>query len=99
MPARRLVTRQPKDPLIGRHPLQYVRAGVLDISSRATTGAVALRCCTPDRVAGLVSVDGYNIQDIAERATPITPEDERRLWYQYYLHGDQLCGYGFTRPL
>ncbi|WP_285349795.1 alpha/beta hydrolase [Pseudomonas sp. ME-P-057] len=44
----------------------------------------------PERVTGLVSCDpGYNIQDIAKANTPASPEAERRLWYQYYLHGER----------
>jgi pimeloyl-ACP methyl ester carboxylesterase len=44
----------------------------------------------PERVAGLVSCDpGYNIQDIARSNTPASPDTERRLWYQYYLHGER----------
>jgi pimeloyl-ACP methyl ester carboxylesterase len=41
----------------------------------------------PERVAGLVTGDGYNIQDIAGAQRPGTPEVEHRRWYQYYLHG------------
>jgi len=40
----------------------------------------------PDRVAGLVSQNGYNIQDIARSGEPVAPEIEQRYWYQYYLH-------------
>lgn len=44
----------------------------------------------PERVIGLVSGDpGYNIQDIAGAQAPASPETERRLWHQYYLHGDR----------
>lgn len=43
----------------------------------------------PERVAGLVSVGGYNIQDIAAAARPAVPEQEYRHWYQYYLHGER----------
>ena len=43
----------------------------------------------PQRVAGLVSVNGYNLQDIARAAEPLSPETEQRLWYQYYFHGDR----------
>jgi pimeloyl-ACP methyl ester carboxylesterase len=43
----------------------------------------------PERVSGLVTAGGYNIQDIAGARTPRRPEAERRLWYQYYLHGDR----------
>lgn len=43
----------------------------------------------PDRVSGLVTVDGYNVQDIAAASTSAHPEAEWGLWYQYYLHGDR----------
>ncbi|ADP78523.1 alpha/beta fold hydrolase [Pseudofrankia inefficax] len=43
----------------------------------------------PRRVGGLVTATGYNIQDIAASSTPRRPELERRLWYQYYLHGER----------
>lgn len=43
----------------------------------------------PERVRGLVSGDGYNIQDIAHAGTPAAPAAERRAWYQYYLHGER----------
>lgn len=43
----------------------------------------------PERARGLVSVGGYNIQDIAGAAAPVAPEQEHRLWYQYYLHGER----------
>ncbi|MBI0433203.1 alpha/beta fold hydrolase [Roseomonas sp. KE0001] len=41
----------------------------------------------PERCAGLVTGDGYNIQDIAAAGVPAAPEREHRHWYQYYLHG------------
>lgn len=40
----------------------------------------------PERVRALVSACGYNIQDIARSVTPQSPEQEHRLWYQYYFH-------------
>jgi pimeloyl-ACP methyl ester carboxylesterase len=40
----------------------------------------------PERVAGLVSCTGYNIQDIPNSDRPADPEQEARLWYQYYFH-------------
>jgi pimeloyl-ACP methyl ester carboxylesterase len=43
----------------------------------------------PERVTGLVSVTGYNIQDIAAARTPQPPEQEHRLWYQYYFHTER----------
>lgn len=43
----------------------------------------------PDRVRGLLSCGGYNIQDIAGSAKPRPPEDEHRYWYQYYFHSER----------
>jgi pimeloyl-ACP methyl ester carboxylesterase len=39
----------------------------------------------PERAQGLVTGNGYNIQDIANADTPASPEQERRYWYQYYF--------------
>jgi pimeloyl-ACP methyl ester carboxylesterase len=43
----------------------------------------------PQRCTGLVSYNSYNIQDIARAMTPDAPENEHRLWYQYYLHSER----------
>ncbi|ROO26499.1 alpha/beta hydrolase [Salinisphaera orenii MK-B5] len=43
----------------------------------------------PERVAGLVSCGGYNIQDIPSAQTPLSPAMEARLWYQFYFHGER----------
>ena len=43
----------------------------------------------PRRVRGLVSVNGYNLQDIARSGQPAAPDKEHRLWYQYYFHGER----------
>jgi pimeloyl-ACP methyl ester carboxylesterase len=43
----------------------------------------------PERVAGLVSCTGYNIQDIPNSYKPADPEQEARLWYQYYFHTER----------
>jgi pimeloyl-ACP methyl ester carboxylesterase len=43
----------------------------------------------PERVRSLVSVNGYNIQDIAKSGEPDTPENEFRYWYQYYFHSER----------
>jgi pimeloyl-ACP methyl ester carboxylesterase len=43
----------------------------------------------PERVRGLVSVNGYNLQDIANSGRPVAPDKEYRFWYQYYLHGER----------
>lgn len=43
----------------------------------------------PERARALVSVNGYNIQDIARSGEPQAPENELRYWYQYYFHGER----------
>ena len=43
----------------------------------------------PDRVQALVSVGGYNIQDIPGSVNPQAPENEYRYWYQYYFHSER----------
>jgi pimeloyl-ACP methyl ester carboxylesterase len=43
----------------------------------------------PERVLGLVSGGGYNVQHIPSAAKPLEPEREHRLWYQYYFHGER----------
>src|SRR5260221_10573207 len=53
---------------------------------RAACVAAAL---WPERVRGLVSANGYNIQDIAGSVVPAQPVQEHRLWYQYYFHTER----------
>ncbi|WP_028204460.1 alpha/beta fold hydrolase [Paraburkholderia nodosa] len=60
--------------------------GGYDWGGRAACIVAALY---PSRARGLVSVNGYNIQDIAAAAQPADPEKEHRMWYQYYLHGER----------
>jgi pimeloyl-ACP methyl ester carboxylesterase len=43
----------------------------------------------PQRCAGLVSYNNYNIHDIARAMEPDTPVNERRYWYQYYFHSER----------
>ncbi|MGK9167865.1 alpha/beta hydrolase [Inquilinus limosus] len=43
----------------------------------------------PERARGLVSGNGYNIQDIPRSGEPADPETEHRFWYQYYFHGER----------
>ena len=40
-------------------------------------------------MGGLVTVSGYNVQNLARAGVPAPPAVERRLWYQYYLHGER----------
>jgi len=43
----------------------------------------------PERVQGLVSCTGYNIQNIAASGKPAPAEAEHRYWYQYYFHTER----------
>jgi pimeloyl-ACP methyl ester carboxylesterase len=40
----------------------------------------------PERVHGLVSITGYNIQSIATANRPASAAQEHRNWYQWYFH-------------
>ncbi len=63
----------------------HVRRAVLagyDWGGRAACVAAAL---WPERCAGVVSVNGYLIQDISSATTPIRPDLEAGLWYFYYF--------------
>jgi pimeloyl-ACP methyl ester carboxylesterase len=53
-----------------------------DWGGRAACVAAALR---PDRVAGLVSVNGYLIQDIGAAMRPLRPDLEAGFWYFFYF--------------
>jgi pimeloyl-ACP methyl ester carboxylesterase len=51
-------------------------------------------CCVvaalwPQRCAGLVSLNSYNIFNHARALEPDTPDNERKLWYQYYFHSER----------
>ena len=52
-------------------------------------GACVVAALWPERCAGLVSFNSYNIQDIARAMTPDTPANEHSLWYQYYFHSER----------
>jgi len=43
----------------------------------------------PERCAGLVSVNSYLIQDIANSARPLAPAIESGLWYQFYFQTER----------
>jgi pimeloyl-ACP methyl ester carboxylesterase len=51
--------------------------------------ACVIAALWPERVRALVSANGYTIQDIAASVIPTTPEQEHRLWYQYYFHTER----------
>ena len=43
----------------------------------------------PERADGLVTVDGYNVQDIAAAIDPLPPLQERHFWYQHYFNAER----------
>jgi pimeloyl-ACP methyl ester carboxylesterase len=43
----------------------------------------------PERAAALVTMGGYNIQNIAEATKPGSPAAEYRYWYQWYFHTER----------
>jgi pimeloyl-ACP methyl ester carboxylesterase len=57
-----------------------------DWGARAACVVAAL---WPERVRGLVTCCGYQIQDIRASLKPADPESERRWWYQYYFHTER----------
>jgi pimeloyl-ACP methyl ester carboxylesterase len=57
-----------------------------DWGGRAACITAALH---PERVRGLVTVDGYNVQDIAAANEPTRPEWEQTFWYQFYFHSER----------
>jgi pimeloyl-ACP methyl ester carboxylesterase len=79
---------------LGRDLLEFLDAlaipravlGGFDWGGRAACVVAAL---WPERVAGLVTCTGYNIQDIAAAAKPAPAEQEHRWWYQYYFHTER----------
>jgi pimeloyl-ACP methyl ester carboxylesterase len=52
-------------------------------------GACIVAALWPERVRGLVTVNSYNIQDIANAAKPVAPGQEYRLWYQWYFQTER----------
>ena len=65
-----------------------MRSGWSEWFSLDTIGAGAPPV-SPPRAAGLVTIGGYNIQNIAEAANPAAPATEYRRWYQWYFHTER----------
>ena len=57
-----------------------------DWGGRAACIASAL---WPERVRCLVSINGYNIQNIAAAHSPASAAQEHRYWYQWYFHTER----------
>jgi pimeloyl-ACP methyl ester carboxylesterase len=53
-------------------------------------GACIVAALWPERVGGLVAINGYAIQDIAAASVaPAAPEQELAFWYQWYFHTER----------
>jgi pimeloyl-ACP methyl ester carboxylesterase len=52
----------------------------------------------PERAGGLVTINGYAIQDIPKAGAPADPTQELRYWYQWYFHTERgRAGLGRNR--
>jgi len=60
--------------------------GGYDWGGRAACIVAAL---WPERVRGLVSITGYNIQNIPESGQPASAVTELRFWYQWYFNTER----------
>jgi pimeloyl-ACP methyl ester carboxylesterase len=63
-----------------------IRRAVLAGYDWGGRGACIVAALWPARVIGLVTAEGYNIQDIPGSIRPAAAQQEWRLWYQYYFH-------------
>ena len=96
-PTRFLSTETPRSgqqAALGQDLLDLLEA--LQLPSAALVGydwggraACIVAALWPERARCLVSAGGYNIQNIATSAVPLPPEQEHRLWYQYYFHSER----------
>jgi pimeloyl-ACP methyl ester carboxylesterase len=66
--------------------IQKAIVGGYDWGGRACCIVAAL---FPERIIGLVSVAGYNIQNIPKFSEPVAPEIEMLNWYQFYFHSER----------
>ncbi|GAB3407569.1 alpha/beta hydrolase [Schumannella luteola] len=57
-----------------------------DWGGRAACVVAALR---PERVTALVTVDGYNVHDLAVAGEPAPAAAEKPFWYQYFLQTER----------
>lgn len=79
---------------LGRDVLELIEA--LDLKHPVLAGydwggraACVVSALWPERVGALVSMTGYNIQNIATAAQPQSPAAEYRYWYQWYFDTDR----------
>ena len=75
------------DDLLSLMDALEIPSGVLGGYDWGGRAACIVAALWPERASGLVSCNGYNIQNIAGAMRPADPAMEHRLWYQYYFHG------------
>ena len=66
-----------------------IRKAVLAGFDWGGRAACIIAAIWPERVHGLVTCTGYQIQDISQSAKPVDPEQERRFWYQHYFQTER----------
>jgi pimeloyl-ACP methyl ester carboxylesterase len=66
--------------------IQRAVLGGYDWGGRAACVVAALR---PERTRALMSINGYNIQNIATALQPAAPAQEWRHWYQWYFNTER----------
>jgi len=74
-----------KDLIIGLDLHRPILVGY-DWGARAACTAAAL---WPAQVGGLISIGGYNIEDINSDGKPASALDEYKAWYQWYFHTER----------
>jgi pimeloyl-ACP methyl ester carboxylesterase len=57
-----------------------------DWGARAACTTAAL---WPTQIGGLVSIGGYNIEQLVDDRRPASAEDEHKAWYQWYFHTER----------
>jgi pimeloyl-ACP methyl ester carboxylesterase len=79
---------------IGQDLLDFM--GALGVSSAGLAGydwggraACIVAILAPERVRGLVSVGGYNVQDTLAPPRPVSALQERAYWYQWYFNTER----------
>jgi pimeloyl-ACP methyl ester carboxylesterase len=87
---------------LGHDLLDLINA--LDLTSPILAGydwggraACIVAALWPERVGGLVSIGGYNIQNIANSGRPQAPVAEYRHWYQWYFHPENRAAPGIRQ--
>jgi len=90
----RLTPRSGQQAALGHDLLNFLDA--LGLERAALAGydwggraACIVAALWPERVAFLVSIGGYNIQNITRSSEPAAPDREYRLWYQWYFHTER----------